>query len=153
MCILYYQINESHIVDPKNNVQFLHGYTKPKEMPILKEGQSIICVYDRKWGDDQDVKLFFVCEQLCDMQRLWNLYTKGKSINWLKWYIGNVNNDVLPEKKAALPEKKNTKKGFIKDWVLEREVGELLQVAQNNPDACLKACENGASLEDLLSIQ
>lgn len=57
-------------------------YERPITFPILGKKESVICGYDQGCGER-----LIVCEDLADMQQLYDGYAQGWALR-IKWYIG-----------------------------------------------------------------
>jgi len=57
-------------------------YGRPTEMPTLGKDEKVICGYDQGLGER-----IFVCENLEDMQTLYDAYAKGGALR-INWYKG-----------------------------------------------------------------
>lgn len=64
-------------------------WQRPNRMPYVASGEQVVCGYDQGLGER-----LFVCENLQDMQELYDSYAKGYALT-IKWYHGKVHNNVV----------------------------------------------------------
>lgn len=57
-------------------------YGNPMRFPTLDEDESVICGYDQGLGER-----LIVCENLTDMQELYDNYEQGYALQ-IRWYTG-----------------------------------------------------------------
>lgn len=60
----------------------IHLYDRPRVMPTVHGEEKVICGYDQGLGER-----LFVCDDLGDMQTLYDSYAKGGAVQ-IHWYTG-----------------------------------------------------------------
>lgn len=78
-----YELGKKSEIPGADNLIPLKISGRPTAMPVLKEGEKVICGYDQRLGER-----LIICENLTEMQQLDDAYASGMASR-ICWYKGD----------------------------------------------------------------